>query len=47
MKPVAIQMAVANVGDSVDTAALFAFIEAETDGIETYVPAPPVPWNVW
>jgi hypothetical protein len=43
MKPIAIQMALANVGDSVDAAAVYAFIEAETDGIETYIPAPPPP----
>jgi hypothetical protein len=39
MKPIAIQIAVANVDDSVDASAVYAFIEAETDGIETYVPA--------
>jgi hypothetical protein len=41
MKPVAIQMALANVGESVDAEAVYAFIEFETDDVETYVPAPP------
>jgi hypothetical protein len=36
-------MAVANVGGSVDAAAVYAFIGAKTDGIETYVPASPPP----
>ncbi len=43
MRPVAIQMAVANADDLVDPAAIYAFIEGQTSDIETYVPAPPPP----
>jgi pimeloyl-ACP methyl ester carboxylesterase len=39
MKPVAIQMAIANVDPSVDPLDVYNFIEAETDDVETYVPA--------
>lgn len=43
MNPVAIQMAIANAGDSVEPAALYSFVEGEAADIETYVPAPPPP----
>ncbi len=41
MNPVAIQMAVANAGGSVDPAEVYAFVEDEATNIETYVPVHP------
>ena len=46
MKPVAVQLAVANILDRVEPEEVYAFIETEGEGIVTYAAAPPPPGSI-